>query len=332
MPLGYLPDVVEAVAARRALPRPAIARIAATLVAAAGMAAPASSAEALAPTVVAPGVYVLPGQGGEIGATQAGRVANVAFVVGPRGVVVIDSGASRREGDDIIAAVASATRKPVRLLVLTHAAQEVVFGAAAFQARGIPVLMHRNAAALMAARCDGCLARLREIMGDDFMSGSRVVSPDRLVERTTSLDLIGRPLRIVVPADPSRVGMLAVLDVTTGTLMAGNLVSIGRIPDLRDTAGEGWPDALASLAGTRCAHLVPAYGRLGNCADIALLDRYFAALDQRVRELLREGVGLAELAARCELPRFASWDRYPDLHMQNANRAYLRLERGLFLN
>ena len=73
-------------------------------------------------------------------------------------------------------------------------------------------------------------------------------------------------------------------------------------------------------------------GRLGNCGDIAVLDGYFEALDERVRGLLHDGVGLAELTARCELPQFASWDRYPDLHMQNANRAYLRLERALFLN
>jgi len=305
--------------------------MAATLVVVFGLSGPAPGAAPLA-TAVAPGVYALLGQGGEIGWSNAGQVANVAFVVGPRGVVVVDSGASRRQGDEIVAAVASVTRQPIRLLVLTHAAQEVVFGAAAFQARGIPVLMSRKAAALMAARCEGCLAALREVMGEDFMTGSRVVTPDRRVERTHTLDVIGRPLRIVVPPDASPAGMLAVLDVTTRTLIAGNLVAIDRIPDLRDTAGAGWPAALAALAATHCVHLVPAYGRLGRCEDIGAVDAYSKALDERVRELLREGVGLAELPARCDLPDFAGWDRYPDLHVQNANRAYLRLERALFLN
>jgi glyoxylase-like metal-dependent hydrolase (beta-lactamase superfamily II) len=294
----------------------------------------AAGAQCAAPvaSAVAPGVYVLAGQTGEIGRGNAGHVANVAFVVGPRGVVVIDSGASRRQGDEIIAAVTSVTREPIRLLVLTHAAQEVVFGAAAFQARGIPVLMSRDAAALMAARCEGCLATLREVLGEDFMSGSRVVRPDRLVQRTRTLDVGGRALRIVVPADASQAGMLAVLDLTTRTLIAGNLVSVDRVPDLRDTQGAGWHDALASLASTRCVRLVPAYGRIGSCEDIRAFDAYLTALDERVRALLRDGVGLAELPARCDLPGFAGWDRYPDLHVQNANRAYLRLERELFLN
>ena len=64
-----------------------------------------------------------------------------------------------RQGDEIIAAVreghapAHSPRRSSRM-----PRQDVVFGAAAFQARGIPVLMHRDAAALMAARCDTCLA------------------------------------------------------------------------------------------------------------------------------------------------------------------------------
>jgi hypothetical protein len=58
--------------------------------------------------------------------------------------------------------------------------------------------------------------------------------------------------------------------------------------------------------------------------------RYFAALDGHVRTLLAAGVGLAELPARCDLPEFAAWDGYAALHVQNANRAYLRMERDSF--
>jgi hypothetical protein len=58
--------------------------------------------------------------------------------------------------------------------------------------------------------------------------------------------------------------------------------------------------------------------------------RYFAALDERVQRLLADGVGLADVAARADLPAFADWDGYATLHAQNANRAYLRLERESF--
>ena len=283
-----------------------------------------------APVAVAPGVYALMGQPGEIAPANLGRIVNVAFVVGPRGVLVVESGVSFRHGEEIIAAVGRITRKPIRLVVITHPSQEVVFGAAAFQARGIPVWMHRSGATLMAARCGTCLRTLRAELGERTMAGSRVVEPDRVVSKSQRLDVIGRRLALIAPGGQDAPGTLALLDETTGTLIAGSLVSIDRVPDLRDVDGKGWPGALAALKATKCIHLVPAFGRIGSCADIDALARYVAALDGHVRTLLAAGVGLAELPVRCHLPEFAAWDGYAALHVQNANRAYLRMERDSF--
>ena len=74
-------------------------------------------------------------------------------------------------------------------------------------------------------------------------------------------------------------------------------MSVDRVPDLLDVDGKGWPEALAALKPTKCIHLVPAFGRIGSCADIA---------------------------------RIRGWDGYAGLHVQNANRAYLRMERDSF--
>jgi glyoxylase-like metal-dependent hydrolase (beta-lactamase superfamily II) len=281
--------------------------------------------------VVAPGVYALMGRPGETSSENLGRNANAAFVVGARGVVVVDSGVSLRHGEAIIAAVARVTRQPIRLLVLTHPGPGVVFGAAAFQARGIPVWMHRSAAATMAQRCDTCLRNLREELGERTMAGTRIVKPDRVVSKRQSLDpIIGRRLVIMVPDGEEAPGALAVWDETTGTLIAGGLASIDRIPDLPEVDGKAWPKALAELEATKCVHLVAAFGRIGTCADLDALARYFAALEAKVRTILAAGVGLADVRTHCDLPEFAAWDGYAERHVRNANRTYLRMEREVF--
>jgi len=295
---------------------------------AAGVAATAP----LPPQRIAPGVYVVPGTGGEIAPANLGRIANVAFVVGPRGVVVVESGVSFRHGEAIIEAVRTTTRRPIVLVVITHAAQEVLFGAAAFQARGIPVLMHRDAAALMAARCETCLRTLEATLGVQAMVGTRVATPDRVTTDTATIDVNGRPLKLIAPRSADSPGSIAVYDATTRTLIAGGLVTIDRIPDMRDADGEPWREGLAALAATRCRHLVPALGKLGRCADIGRLDGYFAALDERVHDLVASGVGLADVAQRAELRQFAAWDGYRSLQAANANRAYLAVERKGFGN
>jgi glyoxylase-like metal-dependent hydrolase (beta-lactamase superfamily II) len=282
------------------------------------------------PVMVAAGVYALLGSGGEITPENGGRTANVAFVVGSRGVVVVNTGASYREGEDIIAAVKSISNRPILLAILTHPGQEAIFGAAAFQARGIPVLAHRSSAELIAARCETCLRHLRSTLGEDSMAGTRVVEPDRLIAGGETLELIGRPLRLVAPQWSSAPGAVAVFDEMTSTLIAGSLVSINRIPDMRDANPKAWRDALVDIESTRCRHLVPGYGPIGTCADIAAFGNYLAELESRVGALMKEGLSLAELRNRCDLPQFARWDQYETLHPQNANRTYLRLERSQF--
>jgi glyoxylase-like metal-dependent hydrolase (beta-lactamase superfamily II) len=270
------------------------------------------------------------GSGGEITPENGGRTANVAFVVGSRGVVVVSTGASYREGENIIAAVKSISNRPILLAILTHPGQEAIFGAAAFQARGIPILAHRSSAELIAARCETCLRNLRSTLGEDRMAGFRVVEPDRLIAGDETLELIGRPLRLIAPQWSSAPGAVAVFDEMTSTLIAGSLVSINRIPDMRDANPKAWRDALVDLESTRCRHLVPGYGPIGTCADVAAFGHYFVELESRVGALMKEGVSLAELRNRCDLPQFARWDQYETLHLQNANRTYLRLERSQF--
>jgi glyoxylase-like metal-dependent hydrolase (beta-lactamase superfamily II) len=278
---------------------------------------------------VAEGVYALM-PAAQVAGEDRLRRANAAFVVGPRGVAVIDTGISYREGLEIIAAVRRVTRRPIRLAILTHPSQEAIFGAAAFQARGIPILMHRAAAALMASRCETCLGSLKAALGDDAMAGTRVVTPDRLIEGDQAIDAIGRRLRVIAPAWSSAPGALAVLDERTSTLIAGSIISIRSVPDTRDADARGWRNALVALAATHCSHLVSSFGAIGRCSDIDVFARYFTDLEARVAQLLRDGVSLADLDDRCDMPEYAGWDRYDALHKQNAGRAYLRLERLQF--
>ena len=253
--------------------------------------------------------------------------ARVSFIVAPRGVAVIDTGVAYQDGRGILQAIERTTAAPVRLVILTHPAQEAIFGAAAFQERGVIIAMHAEAAALVAARCAACLERLRAALGASAMQGTRVVVPDRIVRDGEVLGDIGRPLVIAAPGWTSAPGAITVLDTTTSTLAAGSIVSIGSVPNLRDADVTRWHRALENLARARCAHLVPAYGRVGTCRDADLPMRYLDDLEVRVRELFARGVDLAEVGSASELPQYASWDGYATLHQANANRVYLRLER-----
>jgi len=211
------------------------------------------------PVELAPGVYAMLGNGDAVAPRNHGIVANNGFLVGPSGVVVIDTGSSYRYGRAMIEAIHRVTPLPIELVILTHQAPEFVFGAAAFRDAGVPILAHRRTAELIAARCAICLKNLRRTLGEDEMAGSRVTVPDRTVDDSTRLQVGGRELELLYFGTAATPGDLAVRDVQTGVLFAGALVNIGRIPELRNESIPGWLAALKQIDNTPgVAKVVPA--------------------------------------------------------------------------
>jgi glyoxylase-like metal-dependent hydrolase (beta-lactamase superfamily II) len=309
-------------------------RRAALLTAAATIAAPwlrmARAADAPDTAVeVEAGVYMLPGAKGAASLDNLGRVGNAGFIVGRSGVIAIDSGTSHLHGQAILAEIAQVTPLPVRALLLTHVRQEFVFGASAFQARGVAVHMHQRAAALMAARCANCLKTLRAELGDEAMRGSVVAKPDVSFDATHVIESIGRPVLVQAHAGSSGPGDVAVFDVRTGTLFAGGLLDNQRIPDIQDGDHDAWRDALAALRTLRLATVVPGHGPAAAPALIDTQERYLVQLERRCAALLKSGVALSAVADAAELPEFKSWDQYDTIHRRNASVMFLRLERKM---
>lgn len=276
---------------------------------------------------VAPGVYMLPGLAGEVDAMTLGRNGNAGFIVGPAGVLAIDTGTSYQHGQALLAEIERTTSKPVRQVLITHTRQEFLFGALAYRARGIPIAMHRKAAQLMAARCETCLKTLRRVLGKEAMQGTAMFTPDEVFDAGKPVDLIGRPVRILYFDHSSGPGDIAVLDETTRTLFAGGLLDWKRIPDIQDSDLEGWRRALAALRQMSLEIIVPGHGPAAPRETIDAVARYLTRLEARVLELLKGGAALSEVADAASLAEFRDWDQYETVHRRNASVLFVRKER-----
>lgn len=279
------------------------------------------------PVQVAEGVYLVRGRGGEVDANTLGRIGNTGFIVGEHGVIAIDVGASYRHGVVLLDAIRRVTDKPVVLALITQVHQEFLFGAAAFRDRGIPIRMQRSAADLMAARCENCLKTLQRLLGEDEMRGTTMFKPDQVFDGSHTLDAIGRPVRVLYFGHSSGPGDIAVLDERSGVLFAGGLMDQQRIPDVQDGQLPGWRGALDAIAALRLSSVVPGHGPASSPELIATTRRYLDRLDDRVRQLVRDGAALSEVPDASGLDEFQSWDQYDTIHRRNASILFVRVER-----
>lgn len=279
---------------------------------------------------VADGVWVLRGQPGVADAANLGRIGNAGFIVGPDGVLVIDTGTSRAHGEAILAAIRGVTDKPIRMAMVTHTRPEFLFGGNAFQAAGIPVVMHARTARLMASRCETCLKQLQLTVGAEPLRGTAMYQPDRQYEDSHEVAGIGRTVRVLYFGHSSGPGDIAVHDVTSGVLFCGGLADVGRIPDIQDSELPGWHRALGAMRALGVRTVVPGHGAPAGPQALADVDNYLQQLESSARSLVARGVSLIDVSDAIGLASFSGWDQYDTIHRRNASIAYLRIEREQF--
>ena len=283
------------------------------------------------PQRLADGVYLLPGQGDQADAGNLGRIGNAGFIVGPLGVLAIDTGTSLAHGQALLAAIRRVTDAPVRLALISHTRPEFLFGAAAYRAQGIPIHSHRRTAQLMAARCETCLKTLVQQVGAVPMQGTQLVAPDQLFDASLLLHTIGRPVQVLWGGHSSGPGDIAVFDQTSGVLFGGGLLDNGRIPDIQDSDLPGWQRMLATLQQLPLTQAVGGHGPAGPPALLATVQRYLQQLQARATALVDAQASLITVPEASDLPEFAAWAQYDTIHRRNASIAFLRVEREQLL-
>jgi quinoprotein relay system zinc metallohydrolase 2 len=282
-------------------------------------------ASALDVDEIAPGVFVHAGQIALMTADNAGDTANIGFIVGREAVAVIDSGGSVRIGRQLHAAVRQRTDLPIRYVITTHGHPDHMFGHAAFAEDGAIFVGHRNLPQALARRGPFYLDAFRRLLGNALIDEVRLIAPTRLVESDTTLDLGGRTLVLKAWPTAHSDNDLTVLDGTTGTLFAGDLVFSGHIPVV-DGSLRGWLGLLDLLADLAAQRVVPGHGVIGDWpAAITNQRRYLQRLDVDIRAMIARGAPLraAQQAGASEAP---AWQLFDDYHARNATAAWSEIE------
>lgn len=273
---------------------------------------------------IASGVYVAIAPNEAASPANRGFISNLGFIVGRTGVIVIGTGASERHATAILAAIKAVSHSPVVLAINLQATSDHVLGNRAFVRRGVPILAHRETGRFMAYNCAVCIRNARRAVGERHKGGS--AQPTRLIDASQGIVVGGRELQLIHYGPTYQAGSLALLDRRSGTLFAGELVSLDRVPEVRNGDLANWRAALETIAGLPASQMVPAHGPVGAPRRAFEPARYLAELRSAVQTAYERGVAMQDAAQAVPLPAYANWALYEPLHRSNIHFTYLKVE------
>ena len=280
---------------------------------------------ALAVEEVAPGVFVHVGRIEEPDAGNGGDVSNLGFVIGDAAVAVIDTGSAAWVGEALWRAIRAQTALPVRHVILTHVHPDHVLGASVFP--GAEVVGHTGLARALAERHGNYLESFEREIGLPLFLGTEAPEVTRGVEGGTLIDLGGRVLELRAWQTAHSSTDLTVLDRTTGTLFAGDLIFDGHVPAL-DGSLRGWQAVLTEIQGLDVARLVPGHG--GPVLDWpeggAPVLGYLDVLARDARAAIDAGMRLGDAVQAIGISEAGAWALFEGFNARNATVAYTELE------
>ena len=253
-------------------------------------------------TPVADGVWAVVGSTANFSKTNGGNIVNTGFIETGEGIVVIDTGPSKRYGEALRALIDRHTSEPIVKVLITHHHPDHAFGSQAFDPETLHML--DESARLLERDGEAFSDNMYRMIGD-WMRGTEVIVPKHRVQPGT-FQLGGRTLRFIAMQGHTG-AVLVVLDDSSGGLYASDMVFFNRALTTPQTPGlMAWRSEIQQLAELPFSIVVPGHGPVvkDNRAFLQMTD-YLTWLDGVMTLSAARGLSAAEVILTAIPDRFA---------------------------
>lgn len=252
---------------------------------------------------------------------------NVAFIVGSKAVLVVDTGLGNSNGKTIAAIAGKLSTKGQKLiLTTTHFHPEHAAGQGGFPA-GVQVIrpkvqqeeMDQDGKAIM-----DLFARAQAMK--PFMQDAALVKADTLFDREHDLDLGGVHARLLWYGAAHTRGDELIYVPEDKLLVSGDVVQNRISPNVicQACSPRQWAAVVDQVAKLKPEQVVPDHGDLGDGSLVAQERGFLVALDARAMALKKQGVDAAAAGKQIQAEfekTYAGWQGLGNIP-QSVQRAY----------
>jgi quinoprotein relay system zinc metallohydrolase 1 len=273
---------------------------------------------------LAAGVYVVEGANDDFSIANGCNIINTGFITTGAGVLVINTGTSRRYGEQLRALIKRTTAEPVVQVLHLNLHPDYFLGNQAFA--DVPISATATTRAGMQREAASYETNLYRLCGD-WMKGTEARLPTQTIGPG--------PLRIGQREFELReyaghtASDLVLIDKTSGVAFVGGLVFADRVPTTPHADPVVWLRSLDTLAGLKVGLMVPSHGPVRAGAEGLQQTRaYLQWLDTRFTRWAAQGWEMNEVLRAAPPEPFAHWAAWPAEYTRNVAHLYPRYERA----
>jgi glyoxylase-like metal-dependent hydrolase (beta-lactamase superfamily II) len=273
-------------------------------------------------------VFAIVGPLGQRSTDNDGLNATFGFIVTPSGVILIDSGASRRGAEKLAQAISTVTDQPVRWVINTGGQDHRWLGNDFFAGQGAEIIAMSRTAAGQARNGGQQLQGLERFLGDRLAGTRALPATTTLTGNEATVERGGETLSLRY-TDAHFPGDAMAILARRGVAFTGDLVYVDRLLGVMPMSSvRQGRRAFHALAALKPAHVVPGHGRV---CDLAKARRdtgdYYDFLVNTIGAAAKAMEPMDEVLDRhADAPAFRHLDNFKDLHRANMNRAFTELE------
>lgn len=273
---------------------------------------------------LAEGVWVVEGANDDFSVANGCNIINTGFIATGAGVLVINTGPSRRYGEQLRALIERTTREPVVQVLHLNLHPDYFLGNQAFA--DVPITATATTRAGMAREAKSYEDNLYRLCGD-WMKGTEARLPTQTIGPG--------PLRIgqrefeLREAKGHTDSDLVLIDRARGVAFVGGLVFADRMPTTPHADAKAWLAALDGLAGLKLGTVVPSHGPVhADGRGLQQTRSYLQWLDAQFTRWAEAGWDMNEVLRGPVPETYRRWAAWPAEYTRNVAHLYPRYERA----
>ena len=278
---------------------------------------------------LAPGVWVVEGANADFTVQNGCNIINTGFIATGKGVVVINTGVSKRQGEQLRALIARTTAEPVIKVLQLNLHPDYFLGHQGFA--DVPRLATPATRAGVAREASAYEDNLYRLCGD-WMKDTKALPPTVDLEvpsggqaRTWKVGRREFELREWTGHTDSDV---VLIDKQSGVAFVGGLVFAQRIPTTPHAKVGPWLESLKALEALGLRTVVPSHGPVHQGSEgIAQTRRYLQWLDGHFKKAAEQGLEMNELLRSPVPEEFKGWAAFSTEYTRNVAHLYPVYER-----